>query len=1373
MLPFTLLRYLFCLLFIIQYLIVIGNDKFIWFTSQNGLSLNHATCITEDRYGFLWIGTEEGLNRFDGVNFEIFRPDLNNLNSISGNEITLLLADSDGVWIALNNNGLCYYQYATENFIRIKKTYSQMTYSCLTKINGKLFVGTSKGLFLVNSNQLITTPITSQVKSISHTKDGTIYVATVDGLWTWTKDGRCQKKIPYKHCYMVRQYNEIVYVCTNSGIYVLKNQEAKLLFDGIEVSNIYRDQNYNFWLGTSAGIVKTTSEIQPISQLYPKHSKLKNTLVVKQIVETQNQKLYFLLEDYNNYNLIYYNSLSNSMEEFASKYLNDNRINYIFEDSRNILWLATQNRGICKIIPEKFDIINRLLDEKDIYSKDNDIYAIANQQDEIWFGTSTGIKIYNPDIDKINIFKSIAINNLATGNVVGSLLYDQNHNLWIGYYNGRWLVYNCKKNEVVKDLTPQNSSETNSWSVRKFLEDDSANIWIGTCWGGLVKYSYRTNNYQLYQYKKSPQLWVNDIIWVNQKLLLATRNNNLLYFDTGKNEFIEICQKTEDLVDYRCLCLIDSSNVLIGSNMGLWTLNLQSNKMTNNELTQFKHNSIQAIMQQPRNVFWITTLHGIIRWDKKTNQIYHFTKDEELIADEYNKSALFSDNSGHIFAGSKSGFSKIKTEININSNLSGKTYITNIYINGIKIKPQEEYDGEVLLTTNILETKHIKLNHLQKNLSFSFINTEFSSPTKLKYIYRLEGYDEIWQSNSSAENLAKYTNLAPGNYVFIIRAYFEGNPKKFAENRLMITILPPWYKTLYFKIIASVFFISLLFFLFYSRTYYLHRRNKILEERIKQRTKQLVQNNIELENKNSEISKIAEELKASNEAKIRFYTNVSHELKTPLTLIISPIEQLVQNVYSNEELLEKLHLIKDNATILYNLINQLLDLRKIESGKETMNRTKFNVVEQTLNAVKHFQEYALTKNIEIKVDFESEIIIIEADAEKISTITTNLLSNAIHYSPENSKIIVFLSTTSTNNVQIRIEDTGFGIEQEFLPYLFDSFNRASEHRKSPKIKSSGIGLSLVKSIVDMHNGIIEVESTVGKGTIFTVIIPICDKHHTSTITYSEYNGLPKTIEEPTFSLSENTKHTILYAEDNQEMAKYIKKEMSSLFTVITKANGLEAWKYIENHYPDIVISDLMMPEMDGISLCKAVKNNNETNHIPVILLTALSDEQAKIEAYNAGADAYITKPFVINTLKHQIQSIFYSRKKLREKYLKLNVPDATVFDANQKDHRFLEKAILNVKENITNLNFNNQQFIELMGLSKTAVYNKLMSLTNQTVSQFIRAIRMKEAAELLQKGEYNVSEASLKVGYKDVAQFSREFKQFFGKLPSEFKRLKI
>jgi signal transduction histidine kinase/DNA-binding response OmpR family regulator len=713
-----------------------------------------------------------------------------------------------------------------------------------------------------------------------------------------------------------------------------------------------------------------------------------------------------------------------------------------------------------------------------------------------------------------------------------------------------------------------------------------------------------------------------------------------------------------------------------------------------------------------------------------------------------------------MYFGGINGFNKFHPD-----SIKDVAYVSPIIITDFKLFNQsvpigiDSSNNRTILSKSICETEHIDLTYEDYVISFEFASLDYHVPEKINYLYMMEGFDKQWNLTDASRRYATYTNLDPGEYVFKVkRASITGNRDE-AFASILINVHPPWWKTIWAYFLYAFLFIgsSLVFWGLQIRR--IHLRHDMEMSRFE-----------------------AKKLHEVDELKSRFFANISHEFRTPLTLILDPVKNLLRNE-KNLEKKEELNRVHRNADILYGLVNQLMDLSKLEAGKMTLKTCEEDIVPILKGLVLSFASLAERKNITLKFDSSDEAIVVFIDIEKIEKIVINILSNAFKFTKEGKTINVDVRVRE-GKVEIIISDEGIGISKDRLENIFDRFYQVdSSHTREHE--GTGIGLALTKELVDLHKGEIEVESDEEKGTIFIVRIPLGNKHLKPKEICEEKREQENEIvipqsaqifddENETGKLDINVfadqdKPLLLIVEDNVDVRNYIKGHLNNNYRIMTAEDGEKGVNTSLEHIPDLIISDVMMPKMDGFELCEKVKTDERTSHIPVILLTAKATRQDKIEGLETGADDYILKPFEPTELQVKVKNLIEQRKKIIEHYKKKQLFDISEIDAASTDKKFLNRALEVMKKHISDENFNVEKFAGELALSRVQLHRKFVALIGHPPGDFIRVVRLTKAAKLIRSNFGNISEIALEVGFSNPANFAKAFRVQFGVSPTEYK----
>jgi ligand-binding sensor domain-containing protein/signal transduction histidine kinase/DNA-binding response OmpR family regulator len=1339
------------------------------------LSNGRINCIAQDSTGFIWIGTQDGLNRYDGAKIKIFLHRPFDSTTITGNTINDLLCDGDNVWVAINT-GISYYNARDEIFYNIN---------------------------------ILETPVLANVKySVNKVfKDfkSRIFVATQRGVFVFNKPKNLFQK------------------------YIIPGKEfAKLNF--LEITFITQDRDSIFWIGThDLGVFSFDENKGLVKEIKHFNGKI-NTLL--------NNKIFSIYED--NHHTVWIGSNEglyavSKTNGIVTRYLSDPDrnnwlphigVNEIIEDSRNNLWLAT-NGGLSIFSRKDGTFVNYFHDDFDESSiSNNSVHCIFEDfQHNIWIGSGeNGINVIKSHTYEFDCFKRIPNkpNSLNYGFIL-SVIEDHLGNIWIGT-NGKGINKFDIKTQKFQYFVPPIATKSGrqSAAILSLLEDNTGKIWMGTYLGGIVVFNPKTNQYTTYTFdNENPEGLSNNIVSnicqdQNGIIWIATNGGGVNIFEPLTNSFRHIRLSTNSISSDFCTFIYpdkmgliwigsyyglnmynpvtgdnvaflhnkgpgsissdviqtiyeDSKNRLwIGTDFGLNLFNRKDRKFINYTTENgLPSNVINGILEDNRGFLWISTNNGLSRFDPEPVKVTNFDVNDGLASTVYYQGAYYKKPNGNLYFGGTEGLTYFNPDKAKHTKYKVPLVFTEFYIYNQPISPKQKY----VLENSIFKTQKIVLNYDQTFIAIEFASLNYVNANKDNYSYFLDGFDRQWNQVRNRRT-ASYTNLPPGKYTFYVRALNENG--NIAQNSLSIIVNPPLWETWY----AYTFYVLLIFALLWLIYSYLHSRNVYRHNLVVERLEK--EKAIEI-----------------NQAKIRFFINVSHDFKTPLTLIVSPLEKLISkgSELVNTERDHLYHLMYRNTLRLSRLINQIMDLRKIDTGN-----IKLYVTRNDINAFIHeialsFEEYAHNHTMDFTVNSKFDKLEVWFDVDKIEKVVYNILSNAFRYTHDGKSISISIEQLQPGEldnlpqgkyyegfVKISVQDQGRGIPEDMQGKIFTRFYQVqTETLANPA--SSGVGLSIAREFVEMHQGRITVQSKLKHGSIFSVFLPLgkshfkeeelAPEHSTDLIRVFENDIKPKEkpIIDEVVEPDENegkSKYKLLIVEDNYELRRFLCDSLEQKYKVLEAQNGKDGFAITLAQFPDLVISDVMMPVMNGIELCKSIKNDVRVSHTPVILLTVLNSINNQIEGYEIGADDYITKPFNLNLLEARIINLIESRKKINRKFLEELKPNPKQYYHNLLDEKFIEKALDVVEKNISNTEFSAEDFASQIGMSRSNLHIKLKALTDQSATEFIRVTRLKKAIGFLSEYRYNISEVSYMVGFNSISYFNRCFKQQFGKTPSEF-----
>ena len=1009
-------------------------------------------------------------------------------------------------------------------------------------------------------------------------------------------------------------------------------------------------------------------------------------------------------------------------------------VSTLYNDSQGGLWIGTFNRGLLYYHADRFKFKNVGKAFFGSQLKDIDVTCFTeNAQGAILVGTSKGLYSYTPETTKLSLWQGLPADIACI-----SLTKDSKNRIWLCSSNtGLYCIENMKVRKY--DLSGVN--------ILQIHETLDGQLFMATNLNGIGTFNPETGQYQRISLTpKDNQLnTISQLIHFGSQTLLGRGNSGLFIYDYKRNKLIQ--PQTDPLRNgnqqFNCIFRDRRGITWIGTQDGLnaWLPARHEfhTLYTDNGLV---NNSIKGILEDKQGMIWITTSGGVSRINVLDNgkklhfSIANFNHFDGVIGNEFIENATFATSRGLLLMGGINGFNVIDLDKPWVFKRLQKPLFTNFMLAGTSVKPGETYSGNPILKQSITTTKQVELNHNQNFIGIEFSALNYVNPTQTYYRYRLQGVDDDWREIVAPNGTgnASYTNLAPGTYVFEVNA--ANNSKEWTDEHATITIVvkaPFWKTPLAYFVYLSV----ALLLLYLSLTYY----KRLTQQRL--------------------VRKNEEKL---NQMKFSFFTNVSHEFRTPLTLILTPLESILKEI-KDTALEPRIRLIYRHARDLQNLVNQLLDFRRLEISGEKLNLTFGDVVEFVRQFEDLFGKLAEDKKIGFSIIADVPEIYMYFDKDKIYKIINNLLSNAFKFTPQRGFIMVQLSHVIENQnsgfIQLKVQDTGSGIPENELPHVFNRFYQ------SPGIQGgSGIGLHLVKEYVKLHSGEITVESEQNRRTIFTVQIP---DNLTPEKTESE-----TLVTTPEVALGEKAatdisgRQKILIVEDNDDLRNFLTNELSAQYEIIEATDGESGEQKAILKHPHLIISDVMMPKMDGFELCRRIKSNLQTSHIPVILLTAHSSEEHKLSGYQSGADEYLSKPFNLDILLLRIEKLIEQQNRRKEEFSKKIEVNPSEITISSIDEQLIQKALGCIEKNMNNPDYSVQQFSQDMGMDRTVLYKKLQSITGLAPSDFMRSIRLKRAAQLLAQGQYPVAEVAEMVGFNTPKYFSKYFKEAFRVTPSQY-----
>lgn len=1337
---------------------------------SEGLSQSSVISVAQDKKGLMWFGTRDGLNKYDGQRFTVYKHDNNDSSSISNNDITSIFEDSSGdLWIG-TFNGLNKYAYNKDRFIQFFNDIEDPTtisdnsiWTIFESSNGDIWVGTANGLNRYDKKthkferfyhdpQNEYSLSNNYVHDIFEDHEGFIWIATAEGL------------------------NKMS-VSTNGHVrfkkYLHQPGDASSISNNY-IQTIAEDASGNLWIGTKYGGLNKYDYRTDSFEAYKYDPKKPNSISNNDVRCLSFDKAGNLwIGTYSGLNLFeikekrFYRFLN---EKDDPNTLSKNSIKSIFIDVNESVWVGTYYGGVNLLDPQNSNFKNYKY-KPNLSGLSFEVVSaiIEDKKGNIYIGTEGGgVNVLN---NKTKIFKYIKKDNSAhtiTSNNIKSLYLDKKKNLWIGTYSGGLNILNLKTDAIKHyQNDPEDRYSLSDNDIYSIVQQNDSLFWLGTHGGGLNLFNRNSGQFTHFREGASPHL-SSDLIrivfkdskgnlWVGTQYglnFLSRQNikaNNIQF----KNYFYNRTKQTGE--DILTIFEDSQSRIWVGTNeSGLSLFDSVADKFVNYSLYAMSgstSNLVHGILEDNNQNLWVSTNQGILKLNPNDSTFKKFDESDGLVANEFNNNSCMKTSSGEMYFGSLEGVANFHPDSIITNQYAPPVVLTDFKLFGQTVKVGSN-DG--VLDKIISNINQVELEYDQAIFTIGYAIPNYINPNKNYYTYRLKGLEEQW--NTTRNNSATYTIQKPGTYVFEVKGANNDGLWNAEPTTLQVTVNPApwrtWWAFLLYGIIISVALL-LLVNIILSRSKFKHE--------------------LELEHVNNERQK------AVNQMKLQFFTNISHEFRTPLTLILGPLEQIIVDYRGSNKLYKKLLVIEKNANRLLKLIDQLMDFRKFENNHFQLRAAEGNIVAFVKEIFLSFKQFAKLHHFNYEFTSEVDALMLWYDRDKMERVIYNLISNAFKYTPNNGNINVSI-TQSEDTVEITVADSGVGMEQEHLDKIFERFYEVGPCKNllnTKYNKGTGIGLALTKGIVDLHSGQINVRSKKNAGSIFTVRLPLGTSHLKEEQVLKDFknsedinnyrmkNYLAVQPEEyDYFPDIPKDAPVILIVEDNIEVRKYIVQIFKDNYNIKEASNGKEGLKQALLSGPDIIISDVMMPEMDGIEFCSQIKSNIKTSHIPFILLTARTSLIFKFEGLEMGADDYISKPFNVKELKIKVKNYIKSQKRLKEKFTNESVVNPSEITVNSMDEKLLEKALQIVDENISNEMFDIPTFCEELGVSRTMLFTKIKAWTNLTPNEFIQVMRLKRAACLLEQNKLNIAQVGFEVGFKNPKYFSKCFQRHYSITPT-------
>ena len=1354
------------------------NFRFTHLTTDHGLSQSNITSILQDHKGFMWFGTFNGLNRYDGYEFEVFNYTHDDTASISHNYISSLLEDQNGdVWVG-TGDGLNRFDDETNRFVCYKNRpddpgsiADNQIETILEDSRGWLWIGTrDSGLDRFD-------PASQSFRHHLHDKDDPeslssnriekLFEDSAGNLWIAHRDGSID-------------------IFEESDGSLAKFSVRREKITAFPITAIVETADRHIWIGTQGdGLYRVTYDDGRLRMVThyahtPANQNIISSNIVLCLMVENEQRLWIGTED-DGINIL--NTATGQFDYVRHEPLNQSGLNHdsiwqIYKDRTGNIWIGTYAYGINLLSGNKSFIHHYYHQTGNEQSLSHNMVNAFWEADngEIWIATDGGgINLFDRERHTFTHYNRQNTN--VDTDVLVSVCQDSNGRLWVGSWTNGLYQFNPAERRFTRYTAEAHGLGSNR--ILHILEDRTSGLWLATFYGGVTYFNPDSQTVTVYNTENSglgddyTRVVYQDLtgnLWIGTDSGVDLFDPRSERFTNFKHDVSDTNSLSKGFV--HSIIQTGDSAIWIGTTGGLNRFDPATGRFihysTHNGLP---NNEIKCIVEDDDGSIWVSTNKGISRFDRESGTFKNYDISDGLQGNEFNVRSGWKTRAGEMIFGGNNGFNIFDP-----AELKSNDVVPPVLLTEFKIfnRAVEIGGKDKLLTKHISETGAITLAYWQTVFSIGYVALNYVSPEKNQYAYRLEGFESDW-NYVGGERTATYTNLDPGDYVFHVKASNNDGLWNQAGTALSITVNPPFWKTWWAYLLMTLVALTAVLLVI---NYFISRQR--LENALKIE-------HLELE-KMYELDRI----------KTQFFSNISHEFYAPLTLILGPLERLISSHKHNHKIQESLKLIYRSAKRLQRMTNQLKNFQKMESGDVQLRLARGDIMLFIRDIVYSFRDYAIDHRIEYQFHPVQARFTTWFDADKLDKIIYNLLSNAFKFTPDGGKITVDAAViqaakdgaspagedTPGQYIEITVLDSGIGIPDDQITRIFDRHYQVARDAEAQQ-RGSGIGLAFVLELLKLYQGDISVESAEGKGTKFTVQIPVDEQFLEERQLVSEFSTADKETYDSAAlagiddvssgnggaAVTESPEHdmpVILIVEDDAEIRNFIKDALQRKYRIFCAPNGAEGIQMATQLVPDLVISDVKMPEVGGIQLCNQLKEDEKTSHIPIILLTAYSAHEYKIEGLSRGADAYLLKPFNIDELEVQIVNLLQTRKKLKEKYCRQILLEPAQVEIEDMDEKFLQRVIATIEKRISDRELNAESLSREIGMSRMQLYRKLRGLTNLTVHEFIRTIRLKRAAQLLQGKRMTITEVAYEVGFNDLTYFARCFRKHYQKSPSEY-----
>ncbi|MDR0413781.1 MAG: response regulator [Dysgonamonadaceae bacterium] len=1322
-------------------------EKIQLWTPNEGLSNSHISQIYQDSQGYIWIATENGLNKFNGYNFTVYSEQPDDSTSLRGNYVYTVLEDSRGIFWVGSMGGLLQYDRQKDSFRpfliqdSVPFYLDRVTWLLEDRDNNIWVASPGDGIICLDAESLKPRFFSKKNSQWPQDNIDCAFEDSAGNLWfgsytngVYLFDPETQSVRHFKYDPAVRgclNDDRVFSICEDSfgrvligtlgsgvNIYDQRTQTFTALKTGRsapenQIFSMKPDRNGNVWLGTDgAGIICYKPGENKTTPLHPalESCDLAKTKVHHFFEDKQGNMWVALYQK----GILFIPSTGNNFENYGfdpfepQRSIGTNCVISVLEDSGGNVWIGTDGNGLYRIHPLNRKIEHFFSGNTPHFPEDVITALFEDKDKNIWIGTYvSGMFRYNRTTKSFDShYNSLNTSNRLRHGHVSSFVQDADGILWIGLNGGGLNSLNPATNRIRYHRPGRQSGISNEW-IYSLCPDADGVLWIGTS-NGVNRFDLQSGTF------------------LEPALLNDQQHTNLIYAIRQDHK----------------------GNMWIGSFFGLYVVDRMSGALSKKTMLDgLPDNMINGIEEDAGHHLWLSTGNGLCRYNPETGECLNFYAEDGIQSNEFRRGSHFKGKNDRLYFGGINGLTSF-----VPSRVGDSNTLLHLAFTDLLIYNEPVQVGKsAILGKSLDESDNIHLKYNRRSFTFRFAALEYRMPQRVRYYTQMENFDKHWRRANHPDRSVTYTNLNPGKYIFKVKATLDGI--HFLEREIKVIIEPPFWLSIWAKIVYTVLFLLLTGFV------YSHLHNRI-------RQKQALMEK--------------EQQKQLSESKLQFFTDVSHEIRTPLSLILGPIEKLEEQA-RDEKTLSTYKIIHQNALRILRLVNQLMDLRAVDKGKLKLKVEKTDLNEFICKIMDSFRELAASRQIDFNWVIKNPLPDVYIDRDCIDKVIFNLLSNAFKFTHKGGKITIEAGI-DLRNLCISVEDTGIGIAKENQRLIFDRFYQVRDSQVNTKM-GTGIGLHLSKMMIELHHGELFVESEPGRGCRFTLLLPL-DKSEYKPEEFGNTTGeTTAMMVQPSVRLYEESSpeeeekkgagqtkqmQSILLVEDDIDILNYIDSELSSKYKIYRANNGKEGLGKALKYIPDLVVSDIVMPEMDGLTLCKLLKSNDKTCHIPIILLTAKTNVEQRIEGLERGADSYIPKPFNLKHLETRIEKLLELREKLKLKYKAGPEEAEAEIQVLSSDEKLFLKFNEKLREQISNPNLSVSSISRELGLSRVHLNRRLKLINNESPGNYIRNFRLKQAALLLTNKRMSIAEVAYAVGFSSHAYFSNIFKEHFGMSPSEY-----